>query len=137
MQDRPSAHELLDVVQTFLDEEIVPATKGRKQFLARVAANCVRMVDRELGVETKQFERAWRGLDELFGAEAPPVDRIERSFAVTERLGQLCERIRQGDLDEGLESWGPTLAFVRGRVRDKLEVSNPKLLATDAKRGID
>lgn len=136
MHDRPNVHELLDVVQTFLDEEIVPATKGRKQFLARVAANCVRMVDRELGAETKQFERAWSGLDELFGPEAPATDRVERSLAVTGRLDLLCERIREGALDEDSESWGRTLAFVRDRVRDKLEVSNPKLLATDAKRGI-
>ncbi|MDG2307002.1 MAG: DUF6285 domain-containing protein [Candidatus Binatia bacterium] len=137
MHDRPNVHELLDVVQTFLDEEIVPATKGRKQFLARVAANCVRMVDRELGVERKQFERAWSGLNELFGVESAPTDRVERSLAVTGRLDLLCERIQDGDLDEDSEHWDRTLAFVRDRVRDKLEVSNPKLLATDAKRGIE
>jgi hypothetical protein len=131
MHDRPSVHELLDVVQSFLDEEIVPATKGRKQFLVRVAANCVRMVDRELTNEREQFDRTWAGLDGLFGPESAPVGRLQRAEAVTGRLGLLCERIQKGIFDEGSEDYEKVLAFVRARVRDKLEVSNPKLLAAD------
>ncbi len=137
MHDRPNIHELLDVVQAFLDEEIVPATSGRKQFLARVAANCVRMVDRELTVERKHFERAWLGLNDLFGVEPSPSDRVDRSLGVTGRLDLLCERIQEGDLDEDSEHYNRILAFARARVRDKLEVSNPKLLAADAERGIE
>lgn len=137
MHDRPNIRELLDVVQSFLDEEIVPATKGRKQFLARVAANCVRMVDRELQLEGEQFERAWRGLDDLFGPEAAPADRIGQAEAVTGRIGLLCAQIREGLHDEGSEHYDRTLEFVRARVRDKLEVSNPRLLAADAERGIE
>jgi len=134
MHDRPSIHELLDVVQSFLDEEIVPATKGRKQFLARVAANCVRMVDRELAGEREQFERAWRGLNELSGTEPSPTGRLEQAEAVRGRLGLLCEKIREGAFDEDSERYEPLLGFVRGRVRDKLEVSNPRLLAADDDR---
>lgn len=136
MQDRPTTAELLDAVQKFLDEEIVPATKGRKQFLARVAANCVRMVDRELQGEAKHFEEGWSGLDALLGEAQPPSGRDERREAGTTRLEQLCVRIRAGEIDEGSTEWDGLLAFLRARVRDKLEVSNPKLLATDAKRGI-
>ena len=55
MQDRPTVHELLDALGRFLDEEIVPATDGRRQFLARVAANVARMVDRELAAEETQL----------------------------------------------------------------------------------
>lgn len=134
MHDRPSIHELLDVVQSFLDEEIVPATKGRKQFLVRVAANCVRMVDRELAVERDQFERAWRGLNELSGTEPAPGGRLEQAEAVRGRLDLLCEQIREGAFEEDSERYGQLLGFVRGRVREKLEVSNPRLLAADDDR---
>jgi len=136
MHDRPDIPELLDAVQKFLDDEIVPATKGRKQFLARVAANCIRMVDRELRAESKHFDGAWAGLNELVGEAPVPDDRDARGHSVTERLEALCERIRAGEIDEGSDEWDLLIAFVRSRVRDKLEVSNPKLLATDAKRGI-
>lgn len=137
MHDRPNIPELLDAVQRFLDEEIVPATSGRKQFLARVAANCVRMVDRELAMERKQFEEAWHDLNRVFGSESAPSDRIERGMAVSGRLELLCERIQDGEFDEDSEHYGLILAFVRERVRQKLQVSNPKLLEADAKRGIE
>ncbi len=137
MHDRPNIPELLDAVQRFLDEEVVPATSGRKQFLARVAANCVRMVDRELAMERKQFEEAWHGMNRLFGSESAPSDRIERGMAVSGRLELLCERIQDGEFDEDSEHYDLILAFVRERVREKLQVSNPKLLEADAKRGIE
>ncbi len=103
MHDRPDVAELLDAVQRFLDEDIVPATTGRKQFLARVAANCVRMVDRELSLERDHFAQSWRGLDDLFGAESAPPDRADRGRAVSGPLELLCEPIRQGEFDEGSE----------------------------------
>lgn len=137
MHDRPTIYELLDVVQIFLDEDVVGATTGRTQFLARVAANCVRMVDRELRLERKQFDGAWIGLNALFGRESAPAGRIHRAEAVTGRLDLLCEKIQEGVFDEDSESYQTVLAFIRGRVRDKLEVSNPRLLAADAERGIE
>ena len=137
MHDRPNIPELLDAVQRFPVEEIVPATSGRKQFLARVAANCVRMVDRELATERRQFEEAWHDLNRLFGSESPPSDRVERGMAVSGRLELLCERIQDGEFDEDSEHYDVILAFVRERVRQKLQVSNPKLLEADAKRGIE
>lgn len=136
MHDRPTVHELLEIVQTFLDEEIVPATTGRKQFLARVAANCIGMVDREVEAEDGHAERAWSGLDELLEPVTAPGDRGQRAAAATERLEELCARIRSGHCDEGTSDYERLLAFARERVRDKLEISNPKLLASDAKRGI-
>jgi aminoglycoside phosphotransferase (APT) family kinase protein len=46
--DRPSAPELLDAVGEFLTERVVEATEGRDRFHARVAANVVAMVAREV-----------------------------------------------------------------------------------------
>jgi aminoglycoside phosphotransferase (APT) family kinase protein len=46
----PTARELLDAVHGFLLEEAVPGTSGRLSFHARVAANVVAMVGRELAM---------------------------------------------------------------------------------------
>ena len=48
MQDRPDARELLDAVRAFLEEQVVPALDGTRQFHARVAANVLAIVGREL-----------------------------------------------------------------------------------------
>lgn len=136
MHDRPTISELLDAVQKFLDEEIVPATKGRRQFLARVAANCVRMVEREIAAEPRHVADAWEGLDGLLGQGTTPEGETAPAESVGRRLELLCERIRAGEIDEGSDQWEDLLAFSRARVRQKLEVSNPKLLAADSKRGI-
>ena len=46
--DVPSAPELLDAVREFLESEVIPHTEGRRRFEARVAANVVAMVKREM-----------------------------------------------------------------------------------------
>ncbi len=51
MQDRPSYDELLAAVEHFLDTEIVPNVPGSRGFHARVAANAIRIVRRELSSE--------------------------------------------------------------------------------------
>ena len=48
MQDRPDARELLEAVRGFLDEQIVPALDGTRQFHVRVAVNVLAIVVREL-----------------------------------------------------------------------------------------
>ncbi len=131
MQDRPTAEELLDAVQRFLDEEIVPSSEGQCRFLARVAANVVRMVGRELSQEDVHFHREWEGLDRLLGHEASPSDRTARRKAVARRTAALCERLRAGDADAG--KWrGEVFSHVRRTVLDKLTVSDPRLLSGDA-----
>jgi aminoglycoside phosphotransferase (APT) family kinase protein len=45
---RPTARELLDAVRAFLTEDVMLATSGRLSFHARVAANVLGIVEREL-----------------------------------------------------------------------------------------
>jgi aminoglycoside phosphotransferase (APT) family kinase protein len=45
---RPTASELLDAVQEFLTDQVMPATTGQLSFHARVAANVLGIVAREL-----------------------------------------------------------------------------------------
>jgi len=49
---RPTARELLDAVRSFLLDDVVPATSGRVSFHARVAANAVAIVERELAQDS-------------------------------------------------------------------------------------
>jgi Domain of unknown function (DUF6285) len=45
---RPTASELLDAVREFLTGQVMPATSGQLAFHARVAANALAIVAREL-----------------------------------------------------------------------------------------
>jgi hypothetical protein len=44
----PSTAELARAVREFLEQEVMPATEGRLSFQARVAANVVAQIEREL-----------------------------------------------------------------------------------------
>ncbi len=59
--DMPRADELLLSVRNFLREDVMAATSGRTQFLARVAGNSLDIVDRELALggagRTLELER--------------------------------------------------------------------------------
>ena len=134
MQDRPTAQELLDAVQRFLEEEIVPQADGKRSFLARVAANAIRIVGREMRLENEQAQREWEGLDELLGPEMLPGSPADRRKAISARTAALCEKIREGAANEG-EWRKKVLAHVRRTVRDKLAVSNPGLLERSEKAG--
>jgi hypothetical protein len=44
----PTTQELLEAVREFLEQDVMPATDGRLRFHARVAANALAQVEREL-----------------------------------------------------------------------------------------
>jgi aminoglycoside phosphotransferase (APT) family kinase protein len=50
-QGRPTASELLDAVRGFLTDQVMPATGGQVAFHARVAANVLAIVARELDLD--------------------------------------------------------------------------------------
>src|SRR5688500_3186666 len=101
MQDRPTYHELLSAIERFLDEEIVPNIPGSRGFHARVAANAVGTIRRELEAEDEQLTAEWAGLDRLLGPAECPSNRAALREAIAARNAELCERIRRGDADDG------------------------------------
>lgn len=128
MQDRPTMDELLAAIEVFLDTEIVPNVPGSRGFHARVSANAIRIVRRELELEDSQLSAEWESLDALLGLEARPEDRAGLRSGLLRRNKALCERIRAGDADEG--QFGERVGVhVRAVVSDKLRVTNPDLLA--------
>ena len=128
MQDRPTYDELLVAIEHFLDAEIVPNTEGARGFHARVAANAIRTVRRELEAEDDQLAREWAGLDSLLGLAEQPLGRAGLREGIAARNAELCARIRRGDADAG--DFGEQVReHVRRSVRDKISVTNPGLLA--------
>ena len=127
MQDRPTLTELIDAVRGFIERDVVTALDGTAKFHARVAANVLAIVGRELAHEDEHRLAEWQRLDALLGAEPLPPPAALRD-ALLQRSEALCARIRAGDADGG-PFRNATLAHVRATVREKLIVANPKLLS--------
>jgi len=104
--DRPTAAELVEAVREFLQRDVMDATTGRVQFHARVAANVLAIVEREL-------------------AASPLADLTAEARA---RETDLARRIRSGEIDDRLES---VRREVRATVRAKLLVADPEHLPPD------
>lgn len=124
MHDRPTADELLRAVELLLDQQLVPALEGARKYNARVAANVVRTVRRELQHEERQLDSEWRGLDILLGPALRPATLAATRQQLIERNRELAERIRAGDADAG-RFRELAFAHVRDTVHAKLEVSDP------------
>jgi len=60
LHGRPTARELVDAVRGFLTEDVMASTTGRLSFHARVAANMLGIVERELA----QAPSTWNGEDD-------------------------------------------------------------------------
>jgi aminoglycoside phosphotransferase (APT) family kinase protein len=110
--DLPRSDELLTGVRDFLRGDAVKPMSGRDQFLARVAANALDIVLREiaLGPDARIFEmEALRG---LFGAWGPLQEQREK----------LCRAIRFGEVD--LDA--PELqAYLRQSVHAQVQIDQP------------
>jgi alcohol dehydrogenase class IV len=127
VQDRPTALELLAAVRGFL-EELGAGLEGRRRFHALVAANVLRIVERELRGEEEQLARQWDRLAALLavdGSGKPQAASALRT-AVRELETRLAERIRAGDADTG-EFGDQVRSHVRATVVEKLAVANPRV----------
>ena len=100
---RPTAAELVAAAAEFLERDVRQATSGQVNFHARVAANALRMVERELLDDDDSVPRA--ALANLgFADEA-----------------ELAAAIRAGELDGRTD----VTACLRALVRRRLAVAHP------------
>jgi hypothetical protein len=116
MYDPPFPPEILAAVARFLKEEVAPATTGRLSFQARVAANAVEMVARQLEFGPAAEAAEVRSLTRLLGEEGD----------LATLNAELARRIAAGEVDlsaPGLAEhlWSVTLA--------KLAVDQPTYAA--------
>ena len=111
MQDPPSAAELVRAVAAFLRNEALPALEGRNAYLARVSANTLEIVARELDAAPAADAAERARLLAL-------LDRTDADDATLEQLNaELCSRIEAGTIGAatpGLVAhlWTTTLAAV-------------------------
>lgn len=115
LHDRPSAAELVAAVREYLERDVMTATEGRVAFHARVAVNVLGMVERELELGETQDAEEHARLVALLGQDG----------TVRELTEVLAHGIRDGSLDL---PWSELVESVRGTVRAKLEVANPRYL---------
>jgi hypothetical protein len=88
MMDQPSMLELVDAVREFLEKRAMPELKGHTAFHARVAANALGIVSRELSLGPKSLNDERERLSGLLGIEGS-LEELNR---------ELCRRIRDGKL---------------------------------------
>ncbi|MGH7814983.1 MAG: DUF6285 domain-containing protein [Candidatus Binataceae bacterium] len=132
MQDRPTAIELLEAAADFIEREIVPAAAGGRGFQARVAANAMRIVAREIQLEDPQARAEVKALAALLGHGAPHVHSLEDLRRTAAAFNtELSEKILAGEADEEPRR-SQVMAAVRQIVEDKLRIANPRYLEADA-----
>jgi hypothetical protein len=107
MQDPPTVAELLEATSAFLREVAVPQLKGHASFHARVAANALDAVKRELDLRPAAERDEHARLKALLRADGSP----------EELNALLSRRVAAGEVDlqtPGLAEhlWATTLAKV-------------------------
>jgi Domain of unknown function (DUF6285) len=107
--DAPSLEQMVESVREWIAGDVIAGTEGRLRFHARVAANMLGMIERELRVGPAQAEAHRRRLSQLGVADD----------------AELAAAIRAGELDERGEELRELL---RASVVDKLLVANPGYL---------
>ncbi|MCE9522471.1 MAG: DUF6285 domain-containing protein [Alphaproteobacteria bacterium] len=113
MMDQPSAIELIMAVREFIEKHAIPQLQGHTAFHARVAANALAIVERELdqGAQANADEHA--RLTHLLG----------QAGTLAELNKELCRRIRSNAI-----SWDdPTLVrHLRQATLAKVAIDQPK-----------
>ncbi len=116
MQDQPTAIELVGTVRDFIQNVAMPQLEGRASFHARVAANALGIVQRELETAPEANTHEQKRLAAI----------LERDGTLEDLNRELCTRIRNGELD--LQS--PNLAdHLWETTLTKLAIDQPKYSA--------
>lgn len=88
MMDQPSALELVAAVREFIEKHAIPQLQGHTAFHARVAANALAIVGRELEQGGNANMQEHERLRRLLGADGT-LDQLNR---------ELCRRLRSNTL---------------------------------------
>ena len=122
MQQPPTAAELLATVMEVLSDDVVPALTGPVQHNARVAANLVAIVERELRLggdaATREHAAIATLLDEVGG------DATNRDLDLATLREKLASELRRGMADDDVTDervWHTLMAVVR----DDLTIAKP------------
>jgi hypothetical protein len=112
MMDQPSMRELVEAVRDFIEQRAIAELKGHTAFHARVAANALSIVVRELANGGPSGEAERERLKRLLGRDGSLLD-LNR---------ELCQRIRAGEI--GFETNG-LAEHLTITTRDKVAIDQP------------
>jgi len=112
MMDQPSALELVTAVKEFIEKHAMPQLSGHTAFHARVAANALGIVARELELGPRANAEEKMRLEAMLGI----------SGSLEELNRELCRRIRSGEL--GVEAPGLS-GHMRATTMDKVGIDQP------------
>lgn len=112
MMDQPSMLELVTAVRDFIEQRAMPELKGHTAFHARVAANALGIVARELEQGGAAGEHELARLTALLG----------HGGTLAELNRELCARIREGRIGLDTPGFAEHLALT---TRDKVAIDQP------------
>ena len=115
-QAMPGVDELLTSVSDFLREDVMSQTQGRAQFMARVAANSLDIVQREVALAEVCRASEKSRLCGLFGVADTGVELNELRW-------RLVKTLREGSLPLDSE---PLQAHLRATVVNQIAIDQPR-----------
>lgn len=122
--NRPTAAELLEAAREFLEAEAMDAIAADDvKFKLRIAINVLKLIERELLLGPGNEARELGQLQALLGRADESLERLNAG---------LCDRIRAGEFDDGLQQLLPCL---QESTLDKLAIDNPRYSTYGALRG--
>jgi len=112
MMDQPSIRELVEAVREFLEKRAMPELTGHTAFHARVAANALGIVARELELGDGAADEEKERLTALLGHDGS-LEELNR---------ELCRIIREGEIELAKPE---LLTHLERTVRDKIAIDQP------------
>ena len=115
MQDRPTAEELLDTVGRFLEEELLPALDGPAAYRTRVAANLVRILEREQQFGEAHLRRERELLCGLLGVDVASLPTASLRDQVIELNAHASTEIAAGRIDHS-KAWHALMEITEAKL---------------------
>jgi L-serine deaminase len=82
MHESPSSAQLVAAVRTFLTDVAMPSLSGHTQFSARVAANALALVERELASRSDMDARACELYSALLNSDDDDLTALEAKLCI-------------------------------------------------------
>jgi hypothetical protein len=115
VQDRPTAHELLDTVGRFLEEELLPMLDGPAAYRTRVAANLVRILEREEALGDAHLRRERELLSALLGIDVASLPTASLRDQVIDLNARVSSAISAGRIDHA-KAWHPLMEITEAKL---------------------
>jgi hypothetical protein len=128
MQDRPNAAEILETVARYLEDELLPALDGPLAYRTRVAANLVRILEREHARGGEALLRERELLCDLLGLDAASLAPAPLDTQVAQLNASVSAAI-----DAGQVAHEPAWLALMEITRAKLAIIRPGYDAWDAR----